>query len=142
MRLRINYRDDKMTASELKVDITIDHPDDKPKSHAILKYEIHYETKPHDIAGLLGANTLSNNDFSKNLDGLGLARNSEIVAEIATLATSIDMLDRYIQVAQTKVSDVVAPNHFEHARHIFLEKRARALEMSAVRDNSGYVDGL
>ncbi|KAF9959036.1 hypothetical protein BGZ72_010377 [Mortierella alpina] len=51
--------------------------------------------------------TVSENDFSKNVKQLGLARNSEIIAKIP-LASPDVMLERYIEIAATKTSEDVS----------------------------------
>ncbi|CAO3568322.1 unnamed protein product [Mortierella alpina] len=130
MRLRINDLDDKVTASELKavfqafgkvVDITIDRPEDKPKSHAILKYE----TKPHDIAGLLGANIGGRLVDMDLLDRRGDSRFAVVAANSLELGVKLSQ-DKFCREF-TATTNVAA--HFqEHRRMIKLMFKRRFLD--------------
>ncbi|KAF9276140.1 hypothetical protein BGZ68_010242 [Mortierella alpina] len=84
--------------------------------------------------------TVSNNDFSKNIEGLGLARNTDIIARIPS-ATSAAMLDLYCSVAATKVSAEVVSSQFENASHVFLDKIATPLEDPPARHDSDFTEG-
>ncbi|KAG9320101.1 hypothetical protein KVV02_008322 [Mortierella alpina] len=79
--------------------------------------------------------TVSNNDFSKNIRGLGFARNTDIIERIPS-STSAAMLDHYCAVAATKVSTEVAPNgaaeleRIMHMRVAMKAQRAKSLMTS------------